>query len=179
MTKGERDDLGRLIRQRERVMKTAAAQRAAELLADFERQMGAIYQFDQDEIWKAAVIEAKAAVEAARADIDRRCEALGIPKEFAPSLHVYWQERGQNAVKARQVELRRMAKRRIEAMEAAARTAIETHSVEAQTALLAGALTSEAAQQFLASMPAVEGLMPRLDAVSVAGLIENRHGAGA
>jgi len=72
-----------------------------------------------------------------------------------------------------------MAKRRIEAMEAAARTAIETHSVEAQTALLAGALTSEAAQQFLASMPAVEGLMPRLDAVSVAGLIENRHGASA
>ena len=62
MTRTERTELGRLIRQRERVMKTAAAQRAAELRADFERQLAAEYQFDDDEVWKAATIAVKEVV---------------------------------------------------------------------------------------------------------------------
>ena len=41
MSKGEREDLQRLIRQREKVLTSAAKQRSAELLADFENQMGA------------------------------------------------------------------------------------------------------------------------------------------
>ena len=40
MNKSEREDLLRLIRQREKVLKSAARQRSAELLADFENQMG-------------------------------------------------------------------------------------------------------------------------------------------
>ena len=66
MMKGERNDLARLVRQRERLLKTAASQRAAEVLADFERQMGAQYSFDQDEIWKEAHAAAEKAVEAAK-----------------------------------------------------------------------------------------------------------------
>ena len=54
MTKGERNDLAKLVRQNERLAKTAATQRSAELLADFERQLGTIYSFDDDEVWKAA-----------------------------------------------------------------------------------------------------------------------------
>ena len=38
MTKGEREDLQRLIKQRERVLKSAAKQRSAELLADTLQQ---------------------------------------------------------------------------------------------------------------------------------------------
>jgi hypothetical protein len=48
MTKYERDDLHRLIRQREKVLKSAAKQRSAEVLADFENQMGQEYRFDDD-----------------------------------------------------------------------------------------------------------------------------------
>ncbi len=54
MTKGERSELTSLINQRARVMKAAAAERSAELMADFERQLATVYSFDQDEIWKAA-----------------------------------------------------------------------------------------------------------------------------
>src|SRR6267142_1741494 len=50
MTKSERDDLARLIRNREKVMKSAARERSAELLAEFEQQMASIYSYDQDEI---------------------------------------------------------------------------------------------------------------------------------
>jgi len=54
MTKSEREDLQRLLRQREKVMKSAAKQHSTELLADFENQMGQEYAFDQDEVWAQA-----------------------------------------------------------------------------------------------------------------------------
>ena len=43
MTRAEREDLQRLVRQREKVLRSAAKQRSAELLADFENQMGSEY----------------------------------------------------------------------------------------------------------------------------------------
>ena len=36
MTKGEREEFQRLVRQREKVLKSAAKQRSSELLADFK-----------------------------------------------------------------------------------------------------------------------------------------------
>jgi hypothetical protein len=171
MTKGERDDLSRLIRQRERVMKAAATQRAAELLADFEREMGAIHHYNNDETWARLHAEAKAMVAEAQTKVEARCKEMGIPAEFAPRMELYWYGRGENALKDRQQELRRMAKQRIKAMEAGARTAIEVNSVEAQTKLLAGSLTSEAAQAFLADMPKIETLMPKIDTAGVVELM--------
>jgi len=84
MTKGEREDLQRLIRQREKVLKSAAKQRSAELLADFENQMGQQFSFDQDEIWERAVKSAEPVVRRAQEQIAERCRELGIPKQFAP-----------------------------------------------------------------------------------------------
>ena len=111
MTKGEREDLQRLIRQREKVLKSAAKQRSSELLADFENQLGSIYSFDDDAIWKEAERIAKQEVEKANAKIAARAAELGIPKDFAPSVGSVWIERGANMVKARRNELRRMARR--------------------------------------------------------------------
>ena len=68
ITKGEREDLQRLVRQREKVLKSAAKQRSSELIADFENQLGAIYAFDNDATWAAAVKAAKAEVEAGQQD---------------------------------------------------------------------------------------------------------------
>ena len=141
------------------------------VLADFERQLGAIYSFDDDETWAAANTAAKQAVEDAQAVIAERCRELGIPKQFAPNIHMAWYGRGENAVGARRTELRRMATTRIAALEKAARTAIESHSVEAQTELIAGGLTSEAAKLFLTNMPSAETLMPKLDATEIKGLL--------
>ena len=75
------------------------------------------------------------------------------------------------AAKDRRAELRRMATTRIAAMEKSARTAIEGHSVEVQTELLAGGLTSDAAKLFLEKMPAVETLMPMLNETEIKGLL--------
>jgi hypothetical protein len=115
MTKGEREDLQRLIRQREKVLKSAAKQRSNELLADFENQLGAIYSFDSDATWAEAAKIARQELDRANAKIAARAATLGIPKDFAPSLGSYWNDRGANALKERRAELRRMATTRIAA----------------------------------------------------------------
>ena len=172
ITKSEREDLQRLVRQREKVLKSAAKQRSAELLADFENQMGQCYSFDEDETWAAAVNAAEQEVAKARARVAARCVELGIPKQFAPDLDVEWFSRGENAVKQRRDELRRMAVTRIEAIERDAITKIEMTSLEAQTRLAMAGLTSQAAQQFLSELPPVEKLMPLLSFAEMSGEAE-------
>jgi hypothetical protein len=88
MSKSEREDLQRLVRQREKVLKTAAKQRLAEILADFEQQIASIYSYDQDEVWRGAHAAAEAVVADGRKIIAERCHELGIPREFAPTLPV-------------------------------------------------------------------------------------------
>ena len=169
MTHREREDLAKLVRQRARLERAGAAQRKAELLADVERQLAAIYTYDDDETWKAAAEAAKAAVEAAQTKVAERCQELGIPKEFAPSLSVDWYGRGQNAVASRRAEIRKVAKTRLDAMEKAAQTEIERASVDALTRLIADGLASEAAKDFLDALPTANTLMPQIDATALLG----------
>ena len=52
MTSAERSDLLKIVRQRERVAKSGAARRAAELVADFEQQLATEYSWADDEVWR-------------------------------------------------------------------------------------------------------------------------------
>lgn len=175
MTKAERDQLLSLIKKRERVMKTSAAERSAALLADFDAQSAKVYHWDEDEVWSRAKQEAEAAIAAATEAIAVRCRAIGIPPEFAPGVQMCWYGRGQNAVVSRRTELRRAAKSRIEAIEREAHSKIERMSLDAQTEIIAHGLESDAAKQFLSSMPNVEALMPSLKFTDISALIEAKN----
>ena len=164
MTKGERDDLMRLVRGREKVLKTAAGSRASEMMAEFEENISAIYNFDSDIVWKQIYQEAASHVIELRKKIVERCDALKIPEEFRPTLGIYWQARGENMVNERRIELRRKAKTSAEAMEQRARAEIERLSVEAQTEILSSGLETDAARMFLEKMPSMDKLMPALEA---------------
>lgn len=180
MTKAERDDLVRLIKQRERVAKTAASQRSAAMLAEFERQVSALHNFATDEVWSAAAQAAADAARKANEEIAARAKELGIPDEFAPKLAFSWARRGENEYAARRAELRRVAKAEIETVEKLAQVQIEAQSVQAQTEIIANGLTSDAAIAFLQSMPAVEKLMPPLDVAAIqAKIAESARGRGA
>lgn len=172
MTKSERNDLASLVRQRAKLLKAIAAQRSAELLANFEHQLGSIHAYDDDEVWETATVAAQQAVDAARAQIAERCRELGIPKEFAPTVSFSWYGRGQNGSQQRRTELRRMATTKIAALEKAAQAQIQQHSLDTQEKLIVDGLSSDAANQFLAELPAIETLMPPLDAAQIKGLIE-------
>jgi hypothetical protein len=174
ITKSEREDLARLIRNRERVMKAAAAQRSAELRAEFEQQMASEYSYDQDEIWKQATEAANAAVKIAQKTIAERCGELGIPTRFGPSVYMSWSDRGENATKQRRAELREVAKSRIAAIEKAACTRIEMLCLDAQSQILAHGLTSAAAIEFFDALPTVEVLMPPLEMGPIEQMLQAR-----
>ncbi len=177
MTKTERADLSRLIRRREALMKRMADERGAVLLAEFERQSAAIYAYDDDSTWKAAHAAADEAVREAQAQVARRCRELGIPPEFAPHLELSWYDRGQNAVAQRRAELRRVAKTQIDARVAGAKVTIEQQSVELQTEIVAGSLTSATAKAFLGRMPTVEAMIPSLTIPEIRALLPHAEGA--
>jgi hypothetical protein len=173
MTRAERGDLQRLVRQREKVLKLAAKQRSAELLADFENQMGQGYSFDQDEIWKQAAEIAKREVAKAQNQIAARCRELGILERFAPGLDLSWRHRGyDNILEKRRKELRNMAQTQIAAIEQKAIVQIELSCLDAQTELAVSGLTSEAARNFVDRLPSIDTLMPRLSFAEVAGEAE-------
>jgi hypothetical protein len=174
MTKGERDDLVRLIKQRERVAKTAAEQRSAAMLAEFEQRISEIHTFATNEVWSAAVAAAVEAAKEANAKIKAEASSLGIPEEFQPSLSYHWDKRGESEYRERREELRRVAKSEIDAIEKLARTQIETASLQAQTEIIANGLQSEAAMAFLSSLPAIETMMPALDIVQIQAKLAGR-----
>lgn len=162
MTKAEREDLIRLVKQRERVAKTSAEQRSAAMLAEFEQQISALHAFDNNEVWKAAVEAGIEAAKKANEAVQEEAERLGIPKEFRPRLGFQWARRGENEYRERREELRRVAKAEIDAIEKVARVQIETESVRAQTEIIANGLGSAAAIEFLNRLPAIESMMPAL-----------------
>ncbi len=170
MTKGERDDLQRLIRHRERAQKSAAKLRSRNLLADFENQIAAQYSFDDDAVWAAAKKAAQAEVAKAQKRVAAQCQELGIPARFAPSLQLGWVHRGyDNLIAKRRNELRRVAESRVAALEQEAVVQIELASVEAETEITIAGLTSETARAFVERLPTVESLMPALSYDELAG----------
>jgi hypothetical protein len=174
MTKGEREDLCRLVKQRERVAKTAAEQRSAAMLAEFEQQISAVHAFNSNDIWKAAVEAAIEAAKKANEQVAAEADKLGIPKEFQPKLNFSWARRGENEYRERRDELRRLAKAEIDALEKIARVQIESQSVAAQTEIIANGLNSDAAIEFLNRLPAIETMMPALDVTNIQAKLADR-----
>jgi hypothetical protein len=151
MIKSEREDLQRLVRRREKVEISAAKQRSADLLADFESQMASEFRFNADVVWAEAAREAQHEIDKAQKRIAERCRELGIPEQFAPGLNLRWHHRSyDNSVKQRRDELRRVAQAQVEALERQAVVRIQQASVEAQTEL---ALAGEAARNFIERLP--------------------------
>lgn len=102
-------------------------------------------------------------MKAADAEIARRCRNLGVREEFRPELALHWYRRGENGLKDRRAELRKVAQTRIAAMATQAHAEIDARVLKAYDLLLRGSLETDAARQFLEELPAAEALMPRLD----------------
>lgn len=167
LARHETHDLGMIIKDRAKVLKAHIDAEKTTVLADFERQIAAIYEYDNDEVWKAAAERAAAVVKEAQAEVAKRCEELGIPKTFAPSLSIGWNGRGENACKNRREELRRVAKAEVEAMAARAVVKVEQESLDLRTQVVAMGLLSDSAQTFLQTLKPVEEVMQRLDFAAI------------
>lgn len=171
MTRSDRETLIKIARQRERLAKTDSKSRAAQLIADFEKQLDQRYHYDDNEVWSEAMRVTKEAVAAAKKAIEGECEKMGIPAQFAPSLHLGWSDRGRNSMKEERAEMRRIATKQIDAIEKSARTSIERKSLETQEQIMIGGLTTDQAKLFLDQMPTAETLMPALTLDGVEALL--------
>jgi hypothetical protein len=175
LSRTETHDLSMIIKDRTRVLRAHAEEQAASCMADFERKLAAVYSWDQDEVWKQAAEEARKVVAASQEMIAKRCEELGIPKAFAPAIGMTWAGRGENALTARRVELRRVAKASIEAMTKSALTKIEKQSLDLRTQVVSMGVVSDDAKLFLESLAPVEDAMRSLDFGEMEQKLEREH----
>lgn len=163
LSRQETHDLGMIIKERTKVLEAHAEEQATACLADFEKKLSAIYEYDQDEVWKAATEAAMEEVRRAQEKIDRQCEKRGIPKDLAPQLKLAWEGRGQMKAASRRDELRRVAKAEIAAMKAAAMVKIHKQSLDLRTQVVAMGLMTPEATMFLESLAPVDDAMTSLD----------------
>jgi hypothetical protein len=164
MTVAERTELGKLVRLNAKVAKDDAEARGKWLLADAEAKLAARYKAE-DEAWADITEAAEKAVEEADAAIAALCRERGIPEEFRPGLSLGWYGRGENASKARQAELRKVAQAEVEARVKQAKVEIDRATVEQLNRLTLAGLTSEEARAFISTMPTPEQLLPPLDSL--------------
>jgi hypothetical protein len=171
MTASERRELTKILNGRRRLVQRVIEQRSAQLLADVESQLAKEYDYDAD-AWSDLTTAAKETIERADQELARRCEELGIRREFRPSIGCSWYSRGENALANRRAELRKVARAKIEVMAASARVEMETKLLDGLEMLARDALETETAHQFLASLPTVEVLMPPFNEAGIRMLEE-------
>lgn len=175
LSRNETHDLGMIIKERTKVLKAHAEEQAAASLAEFEKQLAAEYTYDKDEVWKAATEEARKVIEEAQKKVNKRSKQLGIPDIFAPAISMTWQGRGQNALKERRDELRRVAKSAIHAMTKSAMTKIEKQGLDLRTQVVAMGLLSADAKFFLESLAPIEDSMRSLDFAEIEQKLEKEQ----
>ena len=162
MTRTERTELAGLVRRNFKVARTGIDSQKARVLADFEAALSK--EWDPVELaCQELVAEAHAVMARANARIADGFIKMGLPKEWAPSGHVYWSSRGENGIAARRSELRKAAVARAEATARDAKLALDQRETEILTELATSALTSAAAQAFLRQVPTLAELMPALE----------------
>ncbi len=157
MTKSERDELRRLVRQRTKVLREEVKARTTELAADIEQKLMARF-YDRDQKRLAAESEIQAIIDEAN---DRIGEALGrvdmqltgIGRSMLPPGRIHWDQTDRFA-------LRQAAMRDIEARAQSAILQLSRQEVDLLESLARGALESDEAMAFLASLPSVGELVP-------------------
>lgn len=162
MTKGERDQLIRVMKNRAKQAEREAEMREKVLLAEVQDQMTAQFQAN-DELWAEAVAIAKDAAAKANTQIQARCAELGIPAKNAPGLELGWRARGaEYGDKSRRAELNKLAVVRLQALTKAAKAEIQSAALKVEEALILGGLETAEARELFAAMPTAEQVMPAL-----------------
>lgn len=160
MTKGERDQLIKVIRARTRVALKDVDARKTQILAEGESALARRFS-EQDEAFADLMKDARVYIDDIAQKIDTRAAELGIPATFRPGPALYWLARGENADPRRRGELRKVLQAQAEATAQAAKLEVERWSSELQTVIIAGGLVGDA-RALLNELPNAETLMPPL-----------------
>ena len=177
MTKSERSEFVTFTRNYVRTLKARGEEHASVLLAVFEEQLAREFE-PKEEMWAEAVEMAEQAVAETNEKIKEHFRARGLNLKRAPSLNLAWSNRGENAVKQRREELRRVAEAQAEVVKKKAVAEGERVSLETQQQILVGDYSREEAKALVFGLPRVEELMPPLQYADVVALAQQRNREG-
>lgn len=160
ITKAERTELRSLVRRRFKLLHAEVDQRVTELQAELERGISERYAA-ADKAWGDAVgLVHEAVKEANRAANDvMRAAVPDWPTGHDKELVGCYEQNLRQPTKDR-ADLRYQGQRRISAQAQAARLRLDQQEAELLTRLAMGALESDAAREFLTSIPTVSELVP-------------------
>jgi hypothetical protein len=179
MTKADIDRIERTLRQRQKVGEDHIKARRLAIIADGEMQLAARYSAEDLNI-RELVTDLNARVEAVNAEIAVRAKAMGIPKQFAPSVGAYYDWRGENASKDRRAEYRRVLHAQADERAATATAELHRRTLIAQEKLVFGTLDTAEAAAFFESMPTVDELLPAFSDDDIqaitSGTVRQRNG---
>jgi hypothetical protein len=158
-TRKERDEMGVVIRGRERRAYMEIDARAAKVLSDFEKELDAKYYPGDDETWAEAYERGRQVEREIKAIIAPISKKKNIRPEFAPDYDAYWSRRGENESKERRAELKRLAVAEIDAQRKALRASVASAALEARTQLMLDGDLSDAVKDWIRSLPPVDDVL--------------------
>jgi hypothetical protein len=164
LSAADRKELIGVAKMRQRTARSVTAAQAAELRANVEAQLQNAFSFDDDAVWEQATEAAEKAIEIANREVAARCRELGIPAKFAPSIEIGWRRGGGSyLIREEKDAIRRLADKRIIAMEQRAKAQIDVAVDNTIAQLVQHGLESDTALRLLEEIPTVQQLMPRFD----------------
>ena len=178
LTSKEAHTIGVIIRDRARVLRTHAEEQAAAYRLEAEDQINQLFDWAQADIWRKAIAAANEVIDGATELIARKCEALGIPTEYAPGLSVDLTNRGQALIDKRKAELRRAAKLKIDSMLKASLTQIDQEALDHRTKVVQNSALSPEAQAFIETFKPIDETMKQLSISDIEKAVEDQKRAG-
>lgn len=157
MNRRDRDQLAQVAKMRARIAKASIAQRELDLDAQVEEELGKLREAETAAMEKGMEFAA-ALCNRANEELVERLDEWGIPVTLRPKIGVADPRRNDTGG-LRRVEMRRIAGAKIRARGAAAKVEIDRQCADVVTTLIAGGLSGEEAERFLASIPSVDQLM--------------------
>jgi hypothetical protein len=159
LSASDRNTLIKILKARGEQAKRDVVERETILRAEVEQNFHIEFS-RRDDLWADVVAAVEEAEAAANVAIQARCAALGLPAEHVPTMHSNLYSRRYS--KEERTDLRVLADKRLKAMTAEAKGAIDRAVLDRTEQLLIGGLSSHEARAVIDAMPRVQELMPAL-----------------
>ncbi len=159
MTKTERAELKQVVKSQFRVLREEIEQRELEVIADMENQVNEKYRDEDEAYGRATVVAQELLVEMNQKVNDTFREIFGDAFVEGQYVSIILPNRQQSTIK--RSHLVRAGRAQVAAQAKGAVVRLKREEADLLKELAVGALESDAAKEFLASIPAVGELVPR------------------
>jgi hypothetical protein len=178
INKSELEAINRALRANVKAAKATIIALGPKLKAEFEVQLNVTYPASGDSVWKEALNEVYACYQIQQARVEARCQELKIPERFRPQLcppgwNDGWQ-RSCSDFKDLRSEMRRLAGIQIDDMLKSRLAQLELDSANIQFEIASQGCITEAAQEFLKRLPAIETMVLPIEVSDIETLMEGR-----